>query len=151
MPQPSTCIRRQQQVVRATSISWHSQSSTISTGLGRALADATFLSFLRSYFSCVPQNSMVPTPHLNRLILFLPIYPNRVIPMLTLCWRHRHSPDLEMAVWCFLPLTYYFSHHFWQKFSFPWFVLCFCALIWLIYLTPAKHRGSVIFREICND
>lgn len=73
------------------------------TGLGRGQPPAysSFLFFLMSYFSHVPQNSMVPVQHLNRLILFLSTYPKRVIPVLTLYWRHGHSPDLEMALMVF--------------------------------------------------
>lgn len=113
VPQPSASIRGQQQMVRASSTSWHSQSSTIANRSCErtVLADVSFPSFLNSSFSHVAQNSVVPIQHLNRLILFLSTYPNRVIPMLTLYWRHGHSPALEMA-WCFLPLSYYFPHNF---------------------------------------
>lgn len=115
------------------------------TGLGRGqpFLDASFLSFLRSHFSHVPQNAVVPAEHLNRLILFLSTHPT--LP--SLC--SRCIGDMGTAQiwrwheWCFLPLTYYFPHNFWQMSLFLWFDWHFCTLIWLIVLTPTKHRGSV--------
>lgn len=138
-------MRGQQQVERASSISWHSQSSPTSTRCweGTALAWVSFLP-LRSYFSCVPEKFMVPAQHLPRLILFWSIRPNRAIPMLTLycrqeTWAQPRSGDWNNGILCpFLTIFLIISDRH------------FNTLIWLIFLTPAKHRGSV-FREICSD
>lgn len=107
VPQLSASIRGQQQMVRASSILWHSQSSTISNRSCErtALAGASFLSCLRSSFSRVAQNPMVPAQHLSRLILFLTTYSVHVISMLTLYWRHGHSLDQEMALMVFSALV----------------------------------------------
>lgn len=134
--QPLPSIRGQQQVVRASSISWHSQSS-ISAGCweGTALACASFLS-LRSYFSCVPEKFTVPAQHLDRLILFWSIHPNCVIPVLTLyhrqeTWAQPIPRDWIDGIFClFLTIFLIISdRHFY-------------ILIWLVFW-PLPSIGGV--------
>lgn len=126
---------------------WHSHSSPTSTRCweGTALACVSFLP-LRSYFSCVPEKFMVPAQHLPRLNLFWSRYPNCAIPMLTLycrqeTWAHPRSGDWINGIFLIIIFIIIFliisNRHFY-------------TLIWLIFLTSAKHRGN-IFREICND
>lgn len=104
VPQPSVSIRGQQQVVRTRIMSWHSQSSTISNRSCErtALAHDSLLTFLRSSFNHVPQNSVVPAQHLNML---RSTYPNHVISMLMLYWRHGHHLDIEIVLVVFSALV----------------------------------------------